>query len=132
MGRRVEPDHRDAARLAAARHAGREIRQELLHGIQLTWARYYPIGEPDDLPFGLGVLLHALEHYPEALEFFELSLQQFGEDSRTTLNMAVTLYRLHRLPETLQWLDRTLALDPANEYARAMRPSVAAELAEAD
>jgi tetratricopeptide (TPR) repeat protein len=112
--------------------AGERLRQELLHGIQLAWAHYYPIGEPDDLPFGLGVLLHALEHYPEALEFFERSLQQFGEDPRTTLNVALTLYRLQRLPETVQWLDRTLALDPANEYARSMRPSVAAELAAAD
>ena len=74
------------------------------------------------------MLLHALERYAEALEFFERSLQDFGEDPRTTLNMALTLYRLNRLPETLHWLDRTLALDPANEYAGAMRPSVAAEL----
>jgi len=109
--------------------AGERLRQEMLHGIQLAWAQYYPIGEPDDLPFGLGVLLHALERYPEALEFFERSLAQFGEDPRTTLNIALTLYRLQRLPETLQWLDRTLVLDPANEYASAMRPSVAAELA---
>jgi hypothetical protein len=112
--------------------AEERLRQELLDSIQLAWEQYYPIGEPDDLPFGLGVLLHTLERYPAALEFFERSVRQFGEDPRTTLNMALTLYRLQRLPETLQWLDRTLALDPANEYAQSMRPSVAAELAEAD
>jgi hypothetical protein len=107
------------------------LRQEMRHGIQLAWEQYYPIGEPDDLPFGLGVLLYTLERYPEALDFFVISLRDFGEDPRTTLNMALTLYRLRRLPETLLWLDRTLALDAANELAGNMRPSVAAELAEA-
>jgi tetratricopeptide (TPR) repeat protein len=104
---------------------------EMLRGVQLAWEQYYPIGEPDDLPFGLGVILYTLRRYPEALEFFERSLEQFGEDPRTTLNMALTLYRLQRLPETVEWLDRTLALDPANELANNMRPSVVAELAEA-
>ena len=115
--------------LEALPNAEERLRQEVLHGIRLAWEQYYPMGEPDDLPFGLGVLFYTLEHYPEALEFFERSLQQFGEDPRTTLNMALTLYRLQRLPETVAWLDRTLALDPANELAGAMRPSVAAELA---
>jgi hypothetical protein len=114
--------------IEALPEASERLRLEMLHGIELAWAQYYPIGEPDDLPFGLAVLLHALERYAEALEFFERSLQDFGEDPRTTLNMALTLYRLNRLPETLNWLDRTLALDPSNEYAGAMRPSVAAEL----
>jgi tetratricopeptide (TPR) repeat protein len=108
------------------------LRQEVLLGVQLAWTQYYPIGEPDDLPFGLGALLYTLERYAEALEFFERSLQEFGEDPRTTHNLALTLYRLQRLPETLLWLDRTLALDPANELASTMRTSVAAELSEAD
>ncbi len=111
--------------------ANNSIRQEMRVGIQLAWEQYYPIGEPDDLPFGLGVLLYTLERYPEALDFFVLSLKHFGEDPRTTLNMALTLYRLGRLPETLVWLDRTLVLDAENELAGSMRPSVAAELAEA-
>ena len=57
------------------------------------------------------------------LEFFELSLRQFGENSRTTLSLALCLDRLQRLPEALAWLDRTLALDPTNETAVHMRPS---------
>jgi len=105
------------------------LRQEVLRGIQLAWAQYYPIGESDDLPLGLGMLLFTLERYADALEFFELALRQSGDDPRTTLNLALTLYRLQRLPETVAWLDRTLELDPANEIALEMRPSVAAELA---
>jgi hypothetical protein len=105
------------------------LRQELLEGVYLAWEQYYPIGESDDVPFAMGVLLYALERYPEALQFFKRSLEQFGEDPRTTLNIALTLYRLDRLSACLEWLDRTLALDPTNELAQNMRPDVAADLA---
>ncbi len=117
------------ALLDAMPKAEKRMRDEVLRGVEHAWQQYYPIGESDDLPFGLGVLLYALEHYAEAVGFFELSLRDFGEDPRTTLNLALSLYRLQRLPETLSWLDRTLALDPTNETAQQMRPSVAAELA---
>jgi hypothetical protein len=117
--------------LDALPKAENRLRQEVLDGIQLAWEQYYPIGEADDVPFGLGVLSFTLERYADALEFFELSRRQFGDDPRTTLNLALSLYRLQRLPEALAWLDRTLELDPANEIALEMRPSVANELAAA-
>jgi tetratricopeptide (TPR) repeat protein len=104
------------------------LRDELLRGIHIAWEQYFPLGEPDDLPFGLGALLYTLEHHTEALEFFEISLRDFGEDPRTTVNLGLTLYRLGRLAESLHWLDRTLALDPDHELAARMRPDVAAEL----
>jgi len=104
------------------------LRDELLRGIHIGWEQYFPIGESDDLPFGIGVLLYTLERYAEALEFFDISLRDFGEDPRTTINLGLTLYRLGRLAESLHWLDRTLALDPNHELASQMRPDVAAEL----
>ena len=48
---------------------------------------------------------------------------------RVVFLLELSLYRLQRLPEALSWLDRTLELDPANDIALSMRPSVAAELA---
>jgi hypothetical protein len=117
------------ALLDALPKAEERLRQEVLRGIQLAWEQYYPIGESDDLPFGLGVLSFTLERYADALEFFDWSLRQFGDNPRTTLNLALCLYRLQRLAESLAWLDRTLELDPANEIALEMRPSIAAEVA---
>ena len=32
----------------------------MLRGVQLAWEQYYPIGEPDDVPFGLGVVLYEM------------------------------------------------------------------------
>jgi hypothetical protein len=104
------------------------LQHELQRGIYQAWEHYYPIGETDDVPFGLGVLLYTLGQFPQALQFFELSLRDFGEDPRTTLNLALTLYRLERLEETIHWLDRTLELDPTNDLAQNMRPDVANDL----
>ena len=108
--------------------AERRLRQAVVDGIELAWEQYYPIGESDDLPFGLGALLFGLGYFAEAVVFFERSLRQFGEEPSTTLNLALSLYRLQRLPEAVAWLDRTLELDPTNETAVTMRPIVAAEL----
>jgi putative S-adenosyl-L-methionine-dependent methyltransferase len=112
-------------------HMEDRLHPEVLRGIRTTWEQYFPLGEQDDLPFGLGALLYTLQHYQEALEFFQISLRDFGEDPRTTVNLALTLYRLGRLAESLEWLDRTLALDPEHELALQMRPDVAAELGSA-
>ena len=114
--------------LDALPNAEDHLRQEVLRGIQLAWEQYYPIGESDDLPFGLGVLSFTLERYADALDFFEQSLRQFGDDPRTTLNLALCLYRLQRMPETLTWLDRTLELDPSHEIALEMRLALGAAL----
>lgn len=111
--------------------AEERLRLEVVRGIRAAWEQYFPIGEPNDLPFGLGAVLYTLGRHAEALEFFEISLRDFGEDPRTTVNLALTLYRLGRLAESLEWLDRTLALDPEHELALNMRPDVAAELAAA-
>jgi tetratricopeptide (TPR) repeat protein len=115
--------------MEAVTTAEERLRRELLRGVHLAWDHYYPIGETYDTPFSLGVLLYRLEQYAEALEFFELSLHDFGEDPRTVLNKALTLYHLQRWEESLVWLDRTLELDPENELAQKMRPDVAADLA---
>jgi tetratricopeptide (TPR) repeat protein len=105
------------------------LRREVQHGIQLAWEQYYPIGEQEDVPFGLGALLYTLERYAEAMEFFDISLRDFGEDPRTTMNLALTHYRLGHLSESLRWIDRTLALDPEHEMALNMRPDIVADLA---
>jgi tetratricopeptide (TPR) repeat protein len=116
------------ALLDALPSAPNRLRLELLDGLSQAWDQYFPIGEPADVAFGIGVLLYALEQYETALEFFERSLAEFGEDPRTTLNLAMTSYRLERREASLAWLDRTLALDPTHEVAFSMREDVAAEL----
>jgi tetratricopeptide (TPR) repeat protein len=117
------------ALLEALPSAPRRLQREMFEGLLQVWQAYFPMGEPVDVPFGIGALMYAIERYETALDFFDRSLHDFGQDPRTTLNLAMTTYRLGRRVETLRWLDRTLELDPDNELARSMRTDVAAELA---
>lgn len=108
--------------------AEQRLRNEVLDGLRTAWDLYFPLGDKDDVPFAIGAVLYTLEQYEDALHFFEISLRDFGEDPSTTMNVALVMYRLGRLPETLHWLDRTLALDPEHETARNMRADVEADL----
>jgi tetratricopeptide (TPR) repeat protein len=102
-------------------------RQDVTRAIEEAWDVYYPIGEgadQGDLGFCFGALLFKMEDYPRALDYFQRSLQLVGADPRTTLNIAVCLYRMGRFAESIEWIDRTLELDPANESAQEMRATV--------
>jgi tetratricopeptide (TPR) repeat protein len=98
-----------------------------------SWEMYYPMGDTSDisdLPAGLGVLLYTLGDYAQALEYFLRSLELVGMDPRTTFNIALCLNRLDRRSEAVEWLERTLELDPSSDKARAMLADVRAENSE--
>jgi tetratricopeptide (TPR) repeat protein len=88
-----------------------------------AWEMYYPIGDTSDvsdLPAGLGVLLYTIGDYAKALEYFLQSLELVGLDPRTTYNVALCMNRLDRRAETIDWLEKTLELDPSHGKAREM------------
>lgn len=82
-----------------------------------TWA---------DLGFSFSALLFKMEDYRRALDYFERSLQLVGMNPSTTFNIALCLYRMGCLAESIVWIDRTLELDPVNESTREMRVTVRA------
>jgi tetratricopeptide (TPR) repeat protein len=98
--------------------------------IEEAWDVYYPIGEGGDLGdlgFSFGALLFKMEDYPRALDYFQRSLQLVGVDPKTTFNIALCSYRMGRWADSIEWIDRTLELDPTNESAQEMRATVVAE-----
>lgn len=106
-------------------------RQDLRRVVEETWRMYYPLGhdaDPGDLAFGFGVLLYTIGEPAAAIEYFHYSLDLFGVDARTTFNIALCLYRLERLAEALEWVDRTLELDPDAEQASEMRATLSQSL----
>jgi tetratricopeptide (TPR) repeat protein len=92
-----------------------------------AWEMWYPMGDDSDLadlPAGLGVLLYTIGDYARALEYFLQSLDLVRMDPRTTFNVALCLNRLERRVEAIEWLDRTLELDPSSEKAGEMRQAL--------
>ncbi len=114
--------------LAQAETAAPPHRQELHRAIQQVWEMYYPLNEASDLPFHLGMLLQTMAFYPEALEFYQHSLQMWGPDPSTFHNMGMCQYGLRRLDAALAAIEEALDLDPGFEAAKAMRLQLWAEI----
>ncbi len=103
------------------------MQEELLWAAQNIWDNYYPIGEQQDLPFYLGMLLYNMEYFPEALEYLEHSRQIYGDDPNTTYNMGMCYYRLRRLDRAMECMTQTLKQNPEFESAKAMRIKLKSE-----
>jgi tetratricopeptide (TPR) repeat protein len=101
--------------------ASAPLHQQFYRAIRQVWDTYYPIGEEDDLPFHLAVLLQAMAFYPEALEFYDRSLQLCGPDPGVFYNLAMCHYSLRQLDAALTSIQEALELDPEFEPAKAMR-----------
>jgi hypothetical protein len=111
--------HRFVAQTAETGAAQRQAIREAAHRV---WERYLPYpGESDDLAFALGHLLGALRFFDDALRFYELSIELFGEDHATRYNMALIHHELRDLPAAEVHLAKSLALDPGYAPARGLR-----------
>ncbi len=108
--------------------ASESLLEELLSTVQNIWDTYYPIGEQQDLPFYLGILLYNMGYYPEALEYLKHSCELYGEDGSTIYNMGMCYYRLRKLEEALDCINHTLELDREFEAAKGMRIKIMSEL----
>jgi tetratricopeptide (TPR) repeat protein len=116
------------ALLAKAEGLPETARQELYWAAQQLWANYFPIGERLDVAFHIGMLLHALHYYLEAIEFFQRSVQLYGLTSSTAYDLGVCHYELQQLAEARAWADRALELDPEYEPAKTLRIRIESQL----
>jgi tetratricopeptide (TPR) repeat protein len=98
-----------------------EERIEMYSMVRKVWDQYYPIGEPLDLAFHLGVLLVSLDFCPEAIEFLEISAVNYGMEPGTAFNLSLCHYRLGQLDEALEFATQALTLDPDFDQAKGLR-----------
>jgi tetratricopeptide (TPR) repeat protein len=92
-------------------------RWTLYQTIIRIWDTYYPLGEPHDLAFDLACLLMLLEFFPEAIVYFELSLDIYGQEANTLFNIALCHHLLGNADQTQQYLRAVLRDDPTHEAA---------------
>jgi len=113
--------------LDSLQEVGWTSRDDVRRAVSEGWEVYYPIGDTSDaadLPSGFGVLLYTIGDYAEAMRYFQHSLELVGMDPRTTFNIALCLNRLGRQDEAMEWIKRTLELDPNSEQALSLRASL--------
>ena len=113
--------------LAGASDAERQAVYEMT---QRVWELYYFLGEAQDIPFQLGMVLYDLGHYAAALDFFQQSLQLHGPHPSTTYNIGLCHYGLKHMAQALHYIEETLDLDPAFEGAADMWRDLQAKMSE--
>jgi hypothetical protein len=101
--------------------ASNAMKRDLRRTADRVWEQHFPLGESPDVAFHLGTLLYTMEHFPEAMEFFDHSIRLHGCEPGNSYNMALCHHALRQSVPALEWLDRTLELAPEFEAARALR-----------
>ncbi len=98
--------------------ASEALKRQLRIAIARVWELYYPIGDHQDVAFVIGRFLHRLQQYREAIEAYEESRRIFSENTMTWFNVGMCHYNLRELDMAVRCLQESLAMDPANSYAR--------------
>ncbi|HSX19739.1 MAG TPA: SAM-dependent methyltransferase [Gammaproteobacteria bacterium] len=84
----------------------------LLNGCLLVWEYFFKLEKTQDLPFALGGVYYALDEYELALKFFQLSIDQFGENAENLYNMAITYQAMDSDAEATKYVKEALKFDP--------------------
>jgi tetratricopeptide (TPR) repeat protein len=101
--------------------APEEERRALAETIGRVAERYFHLGEREDLPFQLGLLLLHLGHAEEAAAQLERSLQLYGFDAHTAFNLALCRHAQGRRDQAQELVDQVLSVLPGLAVARALR-----------
>ena len=90
------------------------------------WTQYFAVADTFDLPFHLGVVLERIDHFPEALGYFEHSLRIWGDAAATFHQMGLCHYRLRQFSDAESHFHRALESDESFQPARDMLQRLAA------
>jgi hypothetical protein len=93
-----------------------------------VWDNWFPIGEPVDLALCVGLAFSAMERYPQAIDFLDLSVKEHPDSAPAAFSMAVARRGVHDLRAALEWVTKALELDPGFSEARALRALLSEEL----
>lgn len=94
-----------------------ELRLDVRTTLRNVWKYYYFIGEDRDIPFMIGVILHNIGSFQEAIMLFNYSLQMHGMDPGTLYNMGMAyLY----LGDTQQALDLISQAADSGKFPKAI------------
>ena len=106
------------------------LRQTIHDEVLQVWARYYYIGEEEDVAFEIGMILYELEYFGEALVFFQQSIKTHDVDNATLFNMAVCSLQIGNVNQSSQLIDRVLSDAPDYTPALDLRERIQTTLDE--
>lgn len=99
-------------------------KDELISVINNVWDYYFPIGEEGDLAYYSGSIMAYLGNDSEALGFFESSCEFYGANVDIYYEMAVCCYNLQQIEKALEYIQKSLALDPGFEDGKKLKAMI--------
>ena len=90
-------------------------RKRLAQTMHQTWKMYFTLIESFDLAYEIGGIFYDLGFYQEALEYFQFSVNQFGQQADVFYNQALCYYQLREDELFLKTLVKAKALFPTYE-----------------
>ena len=93
-----------------------------------VWENYFPIGEPIDMALCVGLAFSAMERFPQAVDFLEMSVKEHPDSAPAAFSMAVARRGLRDLVAAQEWVATALELEPGFSEARALRAVLTEEL----
>jgi hypothetical protein len=97
------------------------MKSEIERVLLRVWDNYFPIGEPIDMALCVGLGFSAMERFPQAVDFLEMSVKEHPESAPAAFAMAVAQRGLRDLRTALEWVATALDLEPGFSEARALR-----------
>lgn len=108
---------------------GQALRTEVAGVLYRVWDNWFPIGEPIDLALCVGLAFSAMDRFPPAIDFLELSVKEHPDSAPAAFAMAVARRGVRDLQAAGEWAQRALDLEPGFSQARALRAVLGEELA---
>ncbi len=97
------------------------MRGEVGRVLDRVWDHWFPIGEPVDLALCVGLCFSAMERFPRAVDFFEVSVKEHPDSAPAAFAMAVARRGTGDLGAALEWVRRALEIEPGFSEARTLR-----------
>lgn len=91
---------------------------DLIEKMPVIEANFYLLPNTIDTFFDIGVFFQETMHYESALEYFQKSLQKFGEKDITRYNMGLCYYFLNQSSEAINQFSMALQQNPNYIMAR--------------
>lgn len=88
-----------------------EQEKAIIAGLNEVWQYFFKLAKQQDLPFVIGNIYYAIEKFELALQFFQISIEQFGETVESWHNIALCYFALEKYPLALVNVKKALQIN---------------------
>lgn len=80
-------------------------------GLDKVWSRFFKLEKEQDIPYAMAAILYSIESFEKAIEFYQHSLVEFGENEEVFYNIAIAYQALEDIPNAIKYTQKSLDFD---------------------